>query len=45
MISELLNRAVSPRINLITALARRCKGVTEGEVFYGVCAAELGRCD
>lgn len=37
MISDLLNRAVSQRINLNTALVRRRKGVTEDEVFYGVC--------
>lgn len=37
MISDLLNRAVSQRINLNTVLVRRRKGVTEDEVFYGVC--------
>ena len=35
MISDLLNRAVSPTINLNAALSLRRKGVTEGEVFYG----------
>lgn len=37
MISDVLNRAVSLRINPSAALVRGCKGVTEGEVFYGVC--------
>lgn len=37
MISDLLNRGVSQRINLNAALVRRRKGVTEDEVFYGVC--------
>lgn len=37
LISDLLNRAVSLRINLSAASARRRKGVTGAEVFYGGC--------